>query len=246
VAHGAGDGLALTVGDRPGRVHLSRSLHLPRTTFERLPIPAAAQDRSGERFQLALGLIERGMHDDAARQLQLFVREQAEHRKAAEAHYRLGVCYLELQQSEKAVAALYGLPLTALIDMGDFVGGMLKYLRTHPIPKLSVAGGIGKLAKLVAGHMDLHSKRSQVDPAFLAGLAERMGASPKTVAALAALTSAGAILQRATAERIAIGDAVAEVARTVCLKQADGAFDVEILVYDRLGQMVGRAGFASS
>src|SRR5262249_34889960 len=36
--------------------------------------------------------------------------------------------------SEAAVQALYGLPDTALIDMGDFVGGMLKYLRSHPIP----------------------------------------------------------------------------------------------------------------
>ena len=31
--------------------------------------------------------------------------------------------------SEGAVQKLYGLPETALIDMGDFVGGMLKYLR---------------------------------------------------------------------------------------------------------------------
>jgi hypothetical protein len=30
---------------------------------------------------------------------------------------------------EDAVAKLYGLPLEALIDMGDFAGGMLKYLR---------------------------------------------------------------------------------------------------------------------
>ena len=31
--------------------------------------------------------------------------------------------------SEAAVQKLHGLPETALIDMGDFVGGMLKYLR---------------------------------------------------------------------------------------------------------------------
>ena len=28
---------------------------------------------------------------------------------------------------------LHGLPEIALIDMGDFVGGMLKYLRRHPV-----------------------------------------------------------------------------------------------------------------
>ena len=34
--------------------------------------------------------------------------------------------------SEAAVRKLYGLSDIALIDMGDFVGGMLKYLRRHP------------------------------------------------------------------------------------------------------------------
>ncbi len=37
--------------------------------------------------------------------------------------------------SEKAGQAFYGLPETALIDMGDFIGGMLKYLKSHPVPE---------------------------------------------------------------------------------------------------------------
>lgn len=147
--------------------------------------------------------------------------------------------------SEKAVAALYGLPLIALLDMGDFVGGTLKYLRNHPIPRLTIAGGFGKLSKLAAGHMDLHSKRSQVDTGFLARLAEQTGASPATVKAIAAEPSAGAALLRARKDKIAIGDAVAVEARTECLKLAEGAFDVEILVYDRLGARVGRAAFGA-
>ena len=56
--------------------------------------------------------------------------------------------------SEAAVQKLYGLPDTALIDMGDFVGGMLKYLRNHPIPRVTIAGGLGKMTKLAQG-MDL-------------------------------------------------------------------------------------------
>ena len=147
--------------------------------------------------------------------------------------------------SEKAVAALYGLPLVALLDMGDFVGGTLKYLRNHPIARLTVAGGFGKLSKLAAGHMDLHSKRSQVDTGFLADLAEQAGASAENVAAIAVETSAGAVLQRAQKAKVPIGDAVAAAARTECLKLAEGAFDVEILVYDRLGEPVGRAGFGA-
>jgi cobalt-precorrin-5B (C1)-methyltransferase len=148
--------------------------------------------------------------------------------------------------SEKAVAALYGLPLTALLDMGDFVGGTLKYLRANPIPRLTIAGGFGKLSKLAAGHMDLHSKRSQVDTGFLAHLAEQAGAAPGTIEAIAAETTAGAALLHAGKDEVALGDAVAANARTECLKLADGAFDVEIVVYDRRGSLVGRAPFAQS
>ncbi|MEO0753040.1 MAG: cobalt-precorrin-5B (C(1))-methyltransferase, partial [Pseudomonadota bacterium] len=65
--------------------------------------------------------------------------------------------------SEKTVQAHYGLPDHAMLDMGDFVGGMLKYLARHPVPRVTVGGGIGKLTKLAQGARDLHSGRSQVD-----------------------------------------------------------------------------------
>ena len=73
--------------------------------------------------------------------------------------------------SEAAVRKLYDLPETALIDMGDFVGGMLKYLRRHPVPRVTIAGGVAKMTKLAQGLLDLHSKRGEVDLAMLASLA---------------------------------------------------------------------------
>jgi len=69
--------------------------------------------------------------------------------------------------SERVVQALHGLPDHAMLDMGDFAGGMLKYLRRHPIDRVTIGGGIGKLSKLGQGAMDLHSGRSQVDFAVL-------------------------------------------------------------------------------
>ena len=66
--------------------------------------------------------------------------------------------------SETAVQQLYGLPGHALIDMGDFVGGTLKYLRAHPVERITIAGGFAKLAKLAGGHLDLHSARSRCRP----------------------------------------------------------------------------------
>ncbi len=77
--------------------------------------------------------------------------------------------------SEAAAQKLYDLPEIALIDMGDFVGGMLKYLRPHPVPRVTIAGGVGKMTKLAQGLIDLHSKRGAVDHALLAEFAACRG-----------------------------------------------------------------------
>src|SRR4051794_13255366 len=84
--------------------------------------------------------------------------------------------------SEAAVARHHQLPDFAYIDMGDFAGGVLKYLRHHPIPRLTLAGGFGKMSKLAEGALDLHSGRSQVS---LDGLAAG-AAPPRADAALQA------------------------------------------------------------
>src|SRR5262249_53109285 len=79
--------------------------------------------------------------------------------------------------SEAAVQKLRDLPEIALIDMGDFVGGMLNDLGKHPVPRLIIAGGVGKMTKLAQGLLDLHSARGSVDLATLADLADAAGAS---------------------------------------------------------------------
>jgi len=50
--------------------------------------------------------------------------------------------------SEATVQALHDLPDHAMLDMGDFAGGMLKYLRRHPVARVTIGGGIGKMSKL--------------------------------------------------------------------------------------------------
>ena len=70
-----------------------------------LHVSLGAQNRASERFQLAVGLIDRGMHDDAAKQLERFLEEQPQHANRDEAQYRLGCCYLKLDKPAKAVAA---------------------------------------------------------------------------------------------------------------------------------------------
>lgn len=135
--------------------------------------------------------------------------------------------------SEAAVRRLYGLPDHALLDMGDFVGGTIKYLRRHPVARVTLAGGIGKMAKLAQGATDLHSSRSQVDLAALAQLAgdTRIATLPS---ALAALELAGPMLAARVAER-ARAQALAMFADAP--PQA-----LDIVVIDRAGTVVGRAG----
>ena len=50
-------------------------------------------------------------------------------------------------------------------------------------------------------------------------------------------------LELCTKAGIAIGDDIARSARAVALSEADNKIDIELLVYDRKGKLVGEAGF---
>jgi cobalt-precorrin-5B (C1)-methyltransferase len=146
--------------------------------------------------------------------------------------------------SEAAAQKLYDVPDYALIDMGDFAGGLLKYVRSHPIAHLVIAGGFGKLAKLAQGELDLHSARSRFDAAHLAALAEGAGLPAPVVSGIAPAASAGEALALAAsssaAERLA--ETVAKAARATALATLAGGTAVEVLVFDRAGDLLGRAG----
>jgi len=144
--------------------------------------------------------------------------------------------------SEQVVAQLYGLPEDALLDMGDFAGAVLKYLKGHPIPRLTIAGGIGKLSKLADGHLDLHSGRSQVNYAFLADLARSAGASASVAEQLQTANTALEVLQISQRIGLPIGNLVAGRARgTAEQVLGDAPVAVDIVVIDRAGTIVGRA-----
>ena len=134
--------------------------------------------------------------------------------------------------SEVAVRALHHLSEHAMIDMGDFAGGMLKYLRRHPVPRVTLGGGFAKIAKFAQGAMDLHSGRSQVDMGALATLAgdPRVAEVPT---GLAALDLCGPAL----AERVA-HEAHARLASFM-----DGTSTVtDVVVTDRAGAILARSG----
>ena len=123
-----------------------------------------------------------------------------------------------------------------MLDMGDFVGGLLKYLARHPVERMTIAGGFGKLTKLSQGALDLHSSRSQVDFVRLAETAERIGADAAAVraanTAMQALEIAGPKLAAETAKG----------ARKTALQALGKApVSVDVLVVARDGTALAKA-----
>lgn len=146
--------------------------------------------------------------------------------------------------SEEAVARLYGLPPQALIDMGDFAGGMLKYLRRHPVPRVTVAGGIAKMAKLGHGLLDLHSRSGPVDLAWLSERVVEAGGAPDLARRAAGANTALEVLQLAQGSDLPLADLVARYAWATAAKALSGSgSSLEIVVFDREGRLVGRAPF---
>lgn len=143
--------------------------------------------------------------------------------------------------SEKAVAAIYDLPETALLDMGDFAGGVLKYMRKHPVPRLTIAGGFAKITKLALGNMDLHSGRSRVDFNWLAEQLATLGAEADLVARTAEANTAMQVLQSAEAMDLPLADYVAQKAREVASEIAGAGIILNVLIFDRSGNLVGRS-----
>jgi len=134
----------------------------------------------------------------------------------------------------------------ALIEMGDFVGGFLKYLRTHPVARVTIGGGFAKMTKLAQGRLDLHSGRSMLDLPQLAQVADSVGASPSLAARIAVANSALEALELAQTACVDLAAPIAArawetAARTL---KAPGV-ELEILVFDRTGALLARAPFRS-
>jgi cobalt-precorrin-5B (C1)-methyltransferase len=133
--------------------------------------------------------------------------------------------------SERVVQGLYGLPDHAMLDMGDFAGGMLKYLAKNPVDHVTIGGGIGKLTKLAQGAMDLHSSRSQVDFEALA----KMMNDPR-------LGQANTVLEAYEISGETLAQEIAERALAQVQDRFGGQMTFDIVVIDRKGAVLARAG----
>lgn len=148
--------------------------------------------------------------------------------------------------SEAAIKAHYQLDETALIEMGDFVGALLKHIRklekaNKSLTKLSICGGFGKLTKLANGHMDLNSRVSSIDFEQLAQIATDQGA---TQALLTKIKSANTSIEALTLCNDADIDLalfVCEKALTFCRHYIPYHIELEVWAINRKGEFVARA-----
>ncbi len=141
--------------------------------------------------------------------------------------------------SETVARKLYGLEDMALVEMGDFAGAVLKYIPKHPVARLSVVGGFGKLTKLADGHLDLHSRKSSVDFLRLAELVSQPGTtlSEKIVSS----NTTAEVLQHCRKVGVGIADRVCERALITIRKYTGDLIQVDVIAVDRSGEVAGRA-----
>lgn len=131
------------------------------------------------------------------------------------------------------------LPDMAMIEMGDFVGAVLKYLRHHPVERLSICGGFGKLSKLATGHLDLHSRASSIDFEYLATSAKRAGADNALQQQVQSANTSIEALNLCQSQGIDLASIICADALIVAQKTVKQAMDIEVWAVNRAGVQVG-------
>lgn len=145
------------------------------------------------------------------------------------------LCGATGDQSAKVAQRALKLDDQAMIDMGDFVGGMLKYARKHAIKHITIAGGFAKLCKLAQGHMDLHSGRSQVDINFLAQTTRAIGGTAALADTIRSAPTAMQVLKLAA--NLPLAAHIAQLAQAQAQKIVPQLAQIDIMIIDREGKI---------
>lgn len=151
--------------------------------------------------------------------------------------------------SERAIKDHYQMDEVSLIEMGDFVGAMLKYLRREKvnessglqIKKLSISAGFGKLTKLANGHLDLNSRQSSIDFEQLATIAKSLGASDELQQQILTANTSIEVLNITRAAGIDIATVICQDALAVARGIVHESIEVEVWAVNRKGLFVANS-----
>lgn len=144
--------------------------------------------------------------------------------------------------SEQAIKHQYQLSQMALIEMGDFVGAVLKHLKQVPVARLSICGGFGKITKLANGCMDLNSRVSSIDFAQLATVAARAGAERALLDTIEQANTSIEVYKRCLEAGVDIATPICKLALEVARRVVPKQVSVEVWAINRQGEIIARAG----
>ncbi len=147
-------------------------------------------------------------------------------------------------RSEKFAMRHFGhLPPIAFVEMGIFTGDALRACARAEMRRAAVCGMVGKFAKLAQGRMQTHVAGNQVDTAFLAEVAAGCGAEPTLRAAIRDANTArhvGELVEEAGLAPAFYGE-LAALTRARCADHVRGRLQIEALLFDFAGRILGRA-----
>ncbi len=141
--------------------------------------------------------------------------------------------------SEQYIQKFLSLPDMALVEMGDFAGAVLKYLRKVPMKKLSLCGGFGKISKMAAGHTSLHSQHSSIDFAFLAKVAAEVGADAALCDKILHCNTSLEALKYCNNEKLPFANRISDLAKQTAVAAVKNQVEIDVYCIDKMGECVG-------
>jgi len=162
-------------------------------------------------------------------------------------------------KSEEAATRLFSTDTTplneiALIEMGDFIGAVLKHIKkldatdTNKVPlrRLTIVGGFGKLSKFAQGHLDLHSKSSVIDLDFLAGIASELGAPTNTTDKMKQANTSIEALSMASNICSDLANRICQLGAINAQKYLPDTTAIDVIVIDKQSEVLGSWSSLSS
>lgn len=141
--------------------------------------------------------------------------------------------------SEKAIVEKFKLDDMALIEMGDFVGAVIKYLKKPWVARLSICAGFGKMTKLSQGQMNLNSNHCQIDFTYLTEIAKQQGADLALQTAVKQANTSIEALNISNAENIDLVTPVCMAAYRFIKAKIHPSIAVDVWAINRQGQIIG-------
>jgi cobalt-precorrin-5B (C1)-methyltransferase len=145
------------------------------------------------------------------------------------------------RRSERFAQSALRLSEECYIQAGDYIGFSLQECAKRKYTKVTVWGMIGKISKLAAGNLYTNISDSLVDIDWLTEIA-REKCGPNYSAASGEITSANHYLESLPEEyRPLLVEELCRLASRKCRESVNGCLDVECIMSDFEGNILGRA-----